>query len=67
MGFLLLFVQNSVIKLVEIRPDIPIILCSGLRENIATEQDAAPGIRAFIPKASGLRELAELIRKVLAE
>jgi two-component system, cell cycle sensor histidine kinase and response regulator CckA len=51
--------------LVEIRPDIPIILCSGLNERITTEQTAAPGIRAFLAKPSGRQELAELIRKVL--
>jgi CheY-like chemotaxis protein len=54
-------------KLIEIRPDIPIILCSGLNEHIATKQAPAPDIRAFITKTSGLQELAELIRKVLAE
>jgi YesN/AraC family two-component response regulator len=53
--------------LVEVRPDIPIILCSGLNEHITTEQTAAPGIKAFIAKPSGRQELAELIRKVLAE
>jgi PAS domain S-box-containing protein len=53
--------------LVEVRPDIPIILCSGLNERIATEQTAAPGIRAFIAKPSGRQKLAELIRKVLSE
>jgi PAS domain S-box-containing protein len=54
-------------KLVEVRPDIPIILCSGLHEHITTEKATIPGIKAFIPKTSGIQELAELIRKVLAE
>jgi two-component system cell cycle sensor histidine kinase/response regulator CckA len=53
--------------LVEIRPDIPIILCSGLNEHFTTQHTAAPGIKAFIAKPSGRQELAELIRKVLAE
>jgi CheY-like chemotaxis protein len=54
-------------ELIKIRSDIPIILSSGLHENIAAKQDTTPDIRAFIPKTSGLQELAELIRKVLAE
>jgi len=51
--------------LVEIRPDIPIILSSGLNEHIATEWAKTPGIRAFIAKPSGRQELAGLVRKIL--
>jgi PAS domain S-box-containing protein len=53
--------------LVQIRPDIPVILCSGLNENFAGVQANRPGIKAFIPKTAGKQELAELIRKVLVE
>jgi CheY-like chemotaxis protein/two-component sensor histidine kinase len=49
--------------LVEIRPDIPVILCSGVNEQIAAQH----GVKAFIAKTAGKEELAELIRKVLTE
>lgn len=47
--------------MIEIRPEIPIILCSGVNEQIGTQY----GIKAFIAKTAGKEELAELIRKVL--
>jgi PAS domain S-box-containing protein len=51
--------------LVEIRPDIPIILCSGLNESITAEQMARHGIRAFMVKAADRQEQATAIRRVL--
>ena len=53
--------------IVDMRPDLPVILCSGLHDNISCEQAGAPGIKAFISKTSGKQELADLIRKVLTE
>ncbi|HEX2965886.1 MAG TPA: PAS domain S-box protein [Syntrophorhabdaceae bacterium] len=53
--------------IVDMRPDLPVILCSGLHDNISYEQAGAPGLRAFISKTSGKQELADLIRKVLSE
>ena len=53
--------------LLQIRADIPIILTSGLNERVMPEHPARPGIRAFIAKTAGRRELAELIREVLSK
>jgi len=52
-------------KIMRIRPDIPIILCTGYNENITEEKAKKIGIRAFLLKPLQLRELATTIRKVL--
>ncbi len=53
------------VKIMRIRPDIPIILCTGYNENITEEKAKKIGIRAFLLKPLQLRELATTIRKVL--
>lgn len=55
------------VKLMKIRPDIPIILCTGYNERISQEKAKKLGIRAFQMKPLMMRELAAKIRKVLAE
>jgi len=52
-------------KLLKIRPGIPIILSSGFNEKIEQEMIEQTGIKAFIAKTVGKRNLAELIRQVL--
>jgi PAS domain S-box-containing protein len=52
-------------SLVEIRPDIPIILNTGFSEKVNAETVGRNGIRAFIMKPFTARELSGLIRKVL--
>jgi FixJ family two-component response regulator len=54
------------LKLMESRPDIPVILCTGYSEYITEEKAKMKGIRAFIQKPLETRVLAETIRKVLA-
>ncbi|MDD5451839.1 MAG: PAS domain S-box protein [Desulfovibrionales bacterium] len=49
-------------ELLKIRPDIPIILCSGYSERITKETG---GIQALIMKPFVMRNLAEIIREVL--
>ncbi len=49
-----------------IRPDIPIILCTGFSEIIDADEAKALGIREFVMKPFTVREMAEKIRKVLA-
>jgi len=52
-------------ELLSIRPDIPIILCTGF-SNLAVEEEAKMiGIKKFIMKPVVLREMAEAIRQVL--
>jgi signal transduction histidine kinase/CheY-like chemotaxis protein len=52
-------------EIMKIRPDIPIILCTGFSGRISEEQALEKGIRAFIMKPLELQELAETVRKVL--
>jgi len=52
-------------KILQIRPDIPIILCSGLREPGTEEQANALGIKSCLTKPLTRRELALLIREAL--
>jgi CheY-like chemotaxis protein len=52
-------------RLMEIRDDIRIILCSGYSEQISEEKAKDLGIRAYVQKPLEMRELAETIRRVL--
>ena len=53
-------------SLVKVRPDIPVILCTGFSEKVNGENVGHDGIRAFIMKPFTAREISGLIRKVLA-
>lgn len=52
-------------EILQLRPDIPIILCTGLSEIINEEKAMAMGIREFAMKPLSLRNIAELMRKAL--
>ena len=52
-------------ELMRIRPDIPIILCSGFSEMINEEKVKAIGIREYVLKPVAMSVLAKKIRKVL--
>jgi CheY-like chemotaxis protein len=52
-------------KLLQIRPDIPIILCSGIREPDTEEQARSLGIRTYLTKPLTRRELSHAIRNTL--
>jgi FixJ family two-component response regulator len=54
-------------ELLNIRHDIPIILCTGFSENITEEKAKRTGIQEFIMKPLEADELAKTIRKVLDE
>jgi CheY-like chemotaxis protein len=51
--------------LLEIRPDIPIILCSGYSSVISEEKAMSMGIKKFALKPLSKKDIAVLIRKVL--
>jgi len=51
--------------LMEIRPDIPIILCTGFSVLIDEAKAKALGIRAFVMKPIMKRKMARIIRRVL--
>ena len=51
--------------LMEIKPDLPVILCTGFSAKIDDEKARTMGIRAFVSKPVPVRKLAETIRNVL--
>ena len=51
-------------ELKKIRPDIPIILCTGFSEQIDAQKAKAIGIKAFLMKPLTLNRLAEAVRAV---
>jgi PAS domain S-box-containing protein len=51
--------------LMNIRPDLPVILCTGYSDMIDSEKATAMGFRGFIMKPFTVREGAELLRCVL--
>jgi PAS domain S-box-containing protein len=53
-------------KLIEIRPDIPVIICTGFSERISEHKAKAMGIRGYVMKPVVRSELANKIREVLA-
>jgi CheY-like chemotaxis protein len=57
--------EKFAIELMAIRPDIPIILCTGYNEMISAEKAKALGIKEFVMKPIIMREMARTIQKVL--
>ncbi|MBF0398280.1 MAG: response regulator [Desulfobacterales bacterium] len=53
-------------KIMEVKPGIPIILCTGYNELISEEKSEQMGIRGFLMKPIQRNELTSLIRKVLS-
>ena len=54
-------------KLIAVRPDIPIILCTGFTERIDPEKAQALGIKSILMKPVVRSEMAGTIRRVLDE
>ena len=54
-------------ELLRIRPDIPIILCTGFSEIISEEKAKSIGIREYIMKPILKNKMARTIRQVLDE
>jgi signal transduction histidine kinase len=52
-------------ELLRVRPDIPIILCTGFSEAFSKRNAGAMGIREHIMKPVVMHDLAEMVRKVL--
>lgn len=51
--------------LISIRPDIPVILCSGFPENVCLDEVESIGIKKFIMKPISREEIAKVVRAVL--
>ncbi len=52
-------------EMMRIRPDIPVILCTGYADFISSEKAKEMGFHGFIMKPFTVREGAELVRRVL--
>jgi signal transduction histidine kinase len=59
--------QDLAREILSIRPDLPIILCTGFSELIHEEEAKAAGIRDFAMKPLTLRDMAVRIRRALKE
>ena len=55
------------VELIRIRPDIPILLCTGYSKRITDETALNIGIKAFVYKPVVKADLAKTVRKVLDE
>ncbi len=54
-------------ELTKIRPDIPVLLCTGFSETMSEDKAAAKGIKGFLLKPIVMKDLAQKIREVLDE
>ena len=54
-------------KLIAIRPDIPILICTGFSERLNQEKAASIGVKGFLMKPIAKSELAKTVRKMLDE
>jgi PAS domain S-box-containing protein len=54
-------------ELMTIRPDLPVILCSGFSMTLSKEEAAAAGINAFVMKPLLKNKLAAVIHQVLGD
>ncbi|MCP3953070.1 MAG: PAS domain S-box protein [Desulfobacterales bacterium] len=54
-------------KLLEIRPDIPIILCTGFSERVSPQKAAVIGTKGFLRKPIVRAKMVRMVRKVLDE
>jgi CheY-like chemotaxis protein len=52
-------------RMLRIRPDIPIILCTGYSNLVNEEQAKVIGIKGFIMKPMAKKDIAQLLRAVL--
>ena len=53
------------VELLKLRPDIPILLCTGFSETMSEEKAASLGIKGFLLKPVLIRDLSQKIREVL--
>jgi PAS domain S-box-containing protein len=52
-------------KLMEIRPEIPVVICTGYSEQIDESRAKELGIKGFLMKPFTIRELSKTVRQVL--
>ncbi len=54
-------------KILSIKPDIPIIICTGFSERINEERAKTIGVKGFLIKPVAKSEMAQMVRKVIDE
>jgi DNA-binding NtrC family response regulator len=54
-------------KLLELRPELPVILCTGYSERMTEARAKQMGIKAFLMKPIIIQDLSTIIRKVLSD
>ncbi len=54
-------------KIISIRPDIPVIVCTGYSERIDKDIIKKIGIKELAMKPLVMKDIAEMIRRVLGE
>lgn len=52
-------------ELIDIRPDVPILLCTGFSDQIGPEETRRFGIRAYVAKPVTIKDLDAIIRDIL--
>ncbi|MBT3175811.1 MAG: response regulator [Desulfobacula sp.] len=52
-------------ELIKIRPDIPVLLCTGFSGNMSEKKAASLGIKGFLLKPIVIKDLAQKIREGL--
>ncbi len=52
-------------KILDIRPDIPIIICTGFSEKIGRDESRAIGVKEFLMKPITISEMSEKVLRVL--
>jgi response regulator RpfG family c-di-GMP phosphodiesterase len=53
------------VELTKIRPDIPVLLCTGFSETMSIEKATSLGINGFLLKPIVMKDLSHKIREVL--
>lgn len=53
------------VEMMDIRPDLPVMLCTGYSKNISEKSISEIGIKALVLKPLIKKELAKTIRKIL--
>jgi len=59
--------ENLAGELLSIRPDIPIIVCTGFSERINSERIKSLGIKGLLIKPVTKSDMANMVRRVLDE
>jgi len=54
-------------ELIAIRPDIPVIICTGFSERVNEETAEGIGVKGFLMKPVNWADLSDMVRKVLDE